>query len=73
MNRTTESPKGSLEWFLEDQCGMAPTFLIERYEEHREFIERSIAEFDTESPVSWEAFSLSLWMLLPDLPDGWQI
>lgn len=56
----------TLEEFLVDQCGMAPTLLVEHYKEHREFIEARLQEYDGSD---WQTYvEKHIWFFLPVLP-----
>ncbi len=61
----------TLEDFLEDQCGSAPTMLVQHYEAHRDWVEDKILEYIAGDPISWRDYALNMWLYLPELPDEW--
>ncbi len=54
----------TLEDFIIDQCGMTTPKLLELLEPHREFVEKSIIDFNY-SDLSWKVYSDRLWKFLP--------
>lgn len=67
----------TLEHFLEYCCGMAPSMLVEHYEEHREWVENTLGSLNTQNfegeEDTYEDAVEAMWLCLPEPPNNFFI